>query len=101
MKIDYPTLLQALGPLPRTGEVARYLHVSYAHIYTLIKKGELEAIMSGRILRVILNSLAEYLERQIDKTEHYKKFLARVNNGSAHASPHLPADRRSDLPEGT
>jgi len=66
VKVDYLALLQALGPLPRTMEVAQFLNESYSRIYTLIQKGLLEVIKPAGSLRVVLNSLAEYLARRVD-----------------------------------
>jgi hypothetical protein len=92
MKIDYLQLLQALGPMPRLIEVARFLFGNenyYKRVYTLIHQGELEAIKPAGQMRIILNSLVEYLERRADsipKQESWikrdKEILARLGNGS-------------------
>jgi hypothetical protein len=77
--------------MPRTIDVARFLfgNQDYSRIYTLIQKGELEAIKPAGQLRIILNSLAEYLERRADSIPYReywikrdKEILARLGNGS-------------------
>jgi excisionase family DNA binding protein len=50
------------GDFIKPTEVAKILCVTPAHIYNLIRSGELKSISSGKAKRVFLSSLNEYIK---------------------------------------
>jgi hypothetical protein len=62
--MNYLALLEKLGPLPRFSEVADFLGEHSTKVCWLVSLNKLEAIetRNGK-RRIVLNSLAEYLER--------------------------------------
>ncbi|STY68803.1 helix-turn-helix domain-containing protein [Micrococcus luteus] len=48
-------------PVLRVPEVAEHLHCTPQLVYSLIHRGELRAVRLGRLIRVPLSALNEYL----------------------------------------